>query len=126
MSEYDANQEKLREIEEEYAKTRGRLDALCMAGELSEYEKCAIIDLSKKVLEHIAMRYEKVREGVMKVMGGKILNYEAKDILNRGRTEGRFEGKLDICIGLIRDGLLSIAEAARRLNMEESELKKYL
>lgn len=26
-------------------------------------------------------------------MGGKVLNYEAKDILNRGRAEGRREGR---------------------------------
>ena len=25
-------------------------------------------------------------------MGGKILDYEAKDILNRGKTQGRVEG----------------------------------
>lgn len=26
-------------------------------------------------------------------MGGKVLEYEAKDILNRGRAEGRDEGR---------------------------------
>lgn len=55
-------------------------------------------------------------------MGGKILEYEAKTILQKGRLEGKLEGYID----LIKDGLLSIQEAARRLNMKEEELKKYL
>lgn len=118
LPDYDADQKKLQEMEKEYVRIRERLDALCMAEELSEYEKCTIIDLSKKVLEHIAMQYDRVKERVINAMGGKILDYEAKDILNKG--------KIEICIGLIRDGLLSIAEAAKRLNMDESELKKYL
>lgn len=32
--------------------------------------------------------YETVREGVADVMYGKVLNYEAKNILNRGKAEG--------------------------------------
>lgn len=55
-------------------------------------------------------------------MGGKILEYEAKDILSRGRKEG----ELNMCIQLIHDGLLKIEDAARKLNMEEEELKKRL
>ena len=31
-----------------------------------------------------------------------------------------------MCIQLIHDGLLKIEDAARKLNMEEAELKKYL
>ena len=59
-------------------------------------------------------------------MGGKILEYEAKDILNQGRQEGRQEGELNMCIRLIQDGLLKIEDAARKLNMREEELKRYL
>lgn len=55
-------------------------------------------------------------------MGGKILEYEAKAILKRGISEGRIEAY----IGLIKDGILSISEAAKRLEMKEEELKKYL
>ena len=47
--------------------------------------------MSKKVLEALTVKYAKVQEGVGKIMGGKILNYEAKDILNKGREEGRMD-----------------------------------
>ena len=67
-------------------------------------------------------------------MGGKVLEYEAKTILQNGIREGIREGKLqgiregriNSYVELIKDGLLSISEAAKRLEMSEEELKKYL
>lgn len=50
--------------------------------------KRAIMDMSNKVLEHIATKYDNVREGVKSVMGGKILDYEAKTIFEEGRSQG--------------------------------------
>ena len=47
--------------------------------------------MSKKVLEALAAKYANVPKGVQKIMGGQILDYEAKDILNQGRAEGRAE-----------------------------------
>ena len=38
---------------------------------------------------------KKIVEGVEDIMGGKILDYEAKDILNKGRNEGRLEGRAE-------------------------------
>ena len=46
--------------------------------------RCTIIDMTNKVLEHIAAGYEAVREGVGAVMGGKVLEYEAKTIKREG------------------------------------------
>lgn len=48
--------------------------------------------MSDKVLKHIARKYENVREGVKDVMGGRVLDYEAKRIKNEGIREGREEG----------------------------------
>lgn len=63
-------------------------------------------------------------------MGGKILEYEAKTILKQGislgRTRGFNTGKLEAYISLIHDGLLTIPEAAKRLEMDEKELKEYM
>ena len=42
-----------------------------------------------KSLEHLAKKYSKVREGVGAIMGGKILDYPAKQALNQGRAEER-------------------------------------
>ena len=62
-------------------------------GDLTRYSKAAILDMSRKVIEHLAAKYKNVAKGVSRTMGGKVLNYEAKDILNRGRAEGRREGR---------------------------------
>lgn len=48
--------------------------------------------MSNKVLEHIAIKYNSVKEGVKAVMGGKVLEYEAKTIKREGIREGIKEG----------------------------------
>ena len=57
-------------------------------------------------------------------------NLHDQDIEQRsreeGRREGRMEGKLDTYRELIRSNLISIKDAALKLNMAESELKKML
>ena len=51
------------------------------------------MDMSNKVLEHIAAKYDSVRKGVKAIMGGKVLEYEAKTIKREGVKEGIKEGK---------------------------------
>ena len=74
--------------------------------------------MSRKVIEHLAVKYKNVAKGVSRTMGGKVLNYEAKDILNRGRAEGRREGeeytKIQIATKLLSMGndIKSVAELA--------------
>ena len=60
---------------------------------ISAYTWSMIWDMSKKVVENIANKYENVREGVAEVMGGKALEYEGKRIFNEGRNEGFNEGR---------------------------------
>ena len=40
-----------------------------------------------------------------------------------GRKEGREQGKLEIVLELVREGILTVAEGARRLGMAETELE---
>ena len=74
--------------------------------------------MSRKVIENLAVKYENVTKGVCRQMGGKVLNYEAKDILNRGRAEGRREGeeqtKIQIAKKLLAFGndIQSVADLA--------------
>ena len=49
--------------------------------------------MSNKVLEHIAVKYDSVKEGVKAVMGGKILEYEAKTIKREGIKESIEQGE---------------------------------
>lgn len=72
----------------EYGDIINRLEGKLRKGEIDEYMKCTIVDMSGKVLEHIARKYKNVREGVKSIMGGKVLEYEAKTIRLEGRQEG--------------------------------------
>lgn len=76
------------------------------------------------MLEHIAAKYEAVRKGVRSVMGGKVLEYEAKTILKEGQKEGRLEGRLEMLFDLVCNNLLSIAEAAAQANLSEELFTK--
>ena len=40
---------------------------------------------------------------------------------SQGRAEGRAEGKLETLLGLVKDGVLTLTDAAKRVNMTEEE-----
>ena len=89
FEEYERDEMKLEALMSEYNRIKVSLEELSDRRIISEYMKCTIIDMSNKVLEHIARKYESVRKGVKSVMGGKVLEYEAKTIREEGREEGR-------------------------------------
>lgn len=84
FEEYEKDTSKLRVLQEEYEQIKNKLEELLNQGAISEYMRCTIIDMSNKVLEHIAAKYDSVKEGVKAVMGGKVLEYEAKTIKREG------------------------------------------
>lgn len=122
--EYEQDETKLAELKAEYEEIKNHLEELQDKGEISEYTKCTIIDMSNKVLEHIAKKYESIRKGVKSVMGGKVLEYEAKTILNQGKMEGRREGRLEMLFDLVSNNLLSISEAAVQAGLSDELFKK--
>ena len=114
FKELEENKKKLKQLEAEYASIRERLEIACQMGDLNRYAKAAILDMSRKVIEHLAVKYKNVAKGVSRTMGGKVLNYEAKDILNRGRREGEEYTKIQIATKLLNMGndIKSVAEIA--------------
>ena len=108
FKELERNSEKLKQLAAEYAAIKKRLEISCETGELTEYPKAAILAMSRKVIEHLAVKYNNVREGVSYQMGGKVLDYEAKDILNRGIQKGEADGirkaKIQFATKLLKSG----------------------
>lgn len=92
FEEYEKDKAKLKCLQAEYEKIKNKLEELLNQGLISEYTRCTIIDMSNKVLEHITIKYNFVREGVKAVMGGKVLEYEAKTIKREGIQEGIQKG----------------------------------
>ena len=71
----------------------GRLEQMCMEEVLDRYTKMTICEMAQKVIQALANKYVNVRKEVASVMGGKVLEYKAKDILRQGESIGREIGK---------------------------------
>lgn len=93
FEEYNSDKDKLEILKAEYADIMSRLDQLLENGSISAYTRKIIMEMSDKVLENIAQKFEHVREGVKSVMGGKVLEHEAKTILREGWKQGREQGR---------------------------------
>ena len=119
LKNYETNKEKLEELTQTYRMIKTRLDALCQNGEISEYVKCTIIDMTKRVIRHIAANYEQVRKGVNNEMGGKVLEHEAKTILKRGILQSL----INMVIKKIQKGY-SVPEIANQLEESENNIQK--
>ena len=50
--------------------------------------------MTEKVVANLAAGYTNIRKEVRTVMGGKILEYEAKTLLRQGEQKGEQKGKL--------------------------------
>lgn len=130
FSEINDNIEKLEALKREYAMITHRLDQLVRDGHINEYIKKTICEMSERVITKLAAKYESIRKEVTSIMGGKVLEYEAKDILRKGIKEGievgTKTGKFEAYLELVKDGLLSMEEASKRVEMTIEEFEKEL
>ena len=127
FGEYEADEAKLRDLQREYEMIASRLEALSERGKLTEYERATLLEMSRKVVESLARRYERVREGVRSVMGGTVLEYEAKTAYRQGIAEGLAEGeargkRAGIAEGEARGKRAGIAEG-KRAGIAEGEAR---
>ena len=114
MGECEKTEEKLNELESIFLNIRTRLEETCKLGIISEYYLKTILDMSGKVIKSIARKNRKTAERIGDIMGGKILEYEAKTIMN----EGRAEGQIRVFMNMIRRGYsvkdaMSLAELSQ-------------
>ena len=149
---YNNDESGLEKLKAEYEGIKNRLEEELDKGRIDEYTKCTVTDMSGKVLEHIAAKYERIKEGVKTVMGGKVLEYEAKNIRKagleeglregkregriegrkegrkegriEGRKEGKKEGRAELLFELVQNNLLSVKDAASQLNLSEETFLK--
>jgi hypothetical protein len=50
----------------------------------------------------------------------ELMKDEIEQEVAQGKAQGRAEGAKDLLFGLVRDGLLSVKDAAARLNLSEA------
>lgn len=112
--------EGLDELREDYRKIFDSLDAAAEKGLISAFARKTIFEMSNKVLEKIAVRYDKVLEGVKSVMGGRVLEHEAKNILNEGKLEQAKETAF-----VLRAMGMNIPNIAKAVNVTEETVKTW-
>ncbi len=98
------------------------LDNLLLLGDIDFLMRKSIMELMDKVNYHLARNYAKVQKEAEAVMGGKVLEYEAKTIYKKGIADGEAKAKAriakernDMIIGMLKKKLSldDIAEIAR-------------
>ena len=81
------------ELRHTYQDIFQRLSLLERGGEITEFTRQSIKAMIDKVAVFRAGKYAGVKKEVEEIMGGQVLNYEAKDIRNSGIREGISIGK---------------------------------
>jgi len=100
-----------------------RLERMCIEGTLDRYTKMTICEMAQKVIYALADKYVNVKKEVISVMGGKVLDYKAKDILKQGESIGKEIGKeigLDALVNTLK-GLLPDAESVYEAVVKNEE-----
>ena len=110
--------ENFQKAEKEFTTIIKQLNNICLGGEISEYTKSMLLDMSNIVIESLAVKYEKIKKGIGGIMGGKVLDYEAKTIFRSGRQEGMKNGM----VYAYYEMNLQTNEIARKLNLTEEEV----
>ena len=113
---YDCNEAALKKLKDIYADFMNRLERAVDEGRISAYNRRTILDMSKKVLENIASKYQNVRKGVNDIMGGQVLEHEGKNIFNEGIAVGEERGR--------REANLDTARRLREMGMNDNDIHR--
>ncbi len=127
LKECEANEVKRQELMESLRTIATGLDNLLLLGDIDFYTRKSLMELMDKVNYHLARNYAKVQKEAEKVMGGRVLEYEAKTIykngvaagVEQGRSQGISQGisqeRNNMIIGMLKKKLSieDIAEIAR-------------
>ena len=128
FQEYNSNERKLAELKAEYRKILDRLDKLEQQGVIGAFDKRTIIELSGDVIKEIAQKYENVQKGVGDIMGGALIETEARTILNQGikqgKTQGISETKKQTALRMLKMGKLTVEEIAECSELSVTEIEQ--
>lgn len=125
---YNSNRELLKQLLSDFQSIINRLNNLTDNGILSAFDKRVIIELTEDVMNALTKNYDSIKKEVGDIVRGPMIETEAKKLLDegisQGITQGMTQGRQEAFIDMVKDGLISIADAAKKLNMSENEFKK--
>lgn len=109
FKEYNDNSERLEELKAEYREILRRLDVLEQRGGIRAFDKRTITEISADVIRELAKKYENVKQEVGDIMGGALLETEARKFRDEGLAEG-------LAVGLKRGRMEGLAVLVRSLS----------
>lgn len=124
FSEYNRNEQKLKELKVEYQVILEKLDKLEQQEVIGAFDKRTIIELSGDVIQEIARRYENVQKGIGDMMRGTLIETEARTILNQGKSQGISETKKKTAMKMLKRGKLTTEEIAEDLELSIEEVEQ--
>lgn len=93
LKELDASTDKIEAMKAFYTELWQRLEGYVDKGKITEFEKCSIKAMCDKVAEALALNFDNVQKGIGDIMGGQILEYEAKRIAREAAEQARKEAE---------------------------------
>ena len=124
--EYNNDDRKLVVLLKVYEDILDRLDKANKEGKIDEYAIGTILVMSRKIIDHVAVKYKNIKERLGDIMGGKVLDHPVKTAYRNGEVNGRKQGKIEMCISMLKDGTISMAEVTKRLGIAEDEVMRYM
>ena len=127
------DEERYKALLREYAEVFRRLDALIPAGGndaslIDVYTSRALRAMTHTVVNGLAQKYPRIKEGVNSVVGGNIILFDATEArlvgLREGEQKGLREGKIITLYECVQDGDISLQKAAKRAGLNESDFIK--
>lgn len=85
-----------------------------------------LVDFMGRISDHVYRDRDKAKKGFGDTMRGQVLELKSEQLKREGRQEGRQEGRNSMLIELVKDGIITIAEAAKRAGISESSFKLLL
>lgn len=120
FSEYNSNKQELEKLEAEYIDILERLDELERKEIIGAFDKRTIIELSDDVIKEITKKYENIQKGIGNIMGGALIETDARKLKNEAQKETRRE----TAISLLNMGKLTIDEIATCSGLSVAEVQQ--
>lgn len=117
---YNSNEQELEKLKAEYQEILAGLDDLERQEVIGAFDKRTIIEISGDVLREITKKYENIQKGVGDIMGGALIETEARTILNRGKKEA----KKETALRMLKRGKLTLEEIAEDTGLSISEVRE--
>lgn len=126
--DYNSSRQRLENLKSEYREILDRLNGLEEQGIIGAFDKRTIIELSSDVIKEITQKYENVKKGVGDIMGGALIETEARIILNQGISQGKMlgmdEANKKTADRMLKSGKFTIEEVAEYCGLSVTDVEQ--